>query len=300
MLTNPNPVLEKLGFDGDAHVVIIHADDVGMCQATLPAFANLLDFGLLSSGSTMVPCPWFPEVADYCQKFPEVDMGVHLTLTSEWKNYRWKPISTNDTASGIMDSEGYFYRTSPEIQEKGIPYFIKTEIQAQFSLAKKNGIDISHIDTHMFALFHPAFISSYISLAQKEQTPLFILNPENEEEWHQADLDEKTKNALTPLLDGLQKDSFSLFDHVREMPLDEDKNQVEIAKNIFKTLPAGLSLVLLHPAIDTPELRAIAPDWRARVANYQAFKSKELRQYIKNIGIEIINYRDLRKLVQKQ
>jgi predicted glycoside hydrolase/deacetylase ChbG (UPF0249 family) len=271
-----------------------------MCHATLPAFTDLLDFGLLSSGSTMVPCPWFPEVADYCRKLPEIDMGVHLTLTSEWENYRWKPISTSDITSGLLDGEGYFYRTSLELQEKGIPYFVETEIQAQFSLAKKYGIDITHIDTHMFSLYHPAFISNYVSLAQKEKTPLFLLNPQNEEEWHKADLDEKTLNALSPHLANLEKDNFPLFDYVREMPLNEDENHVGIAKNIFDNLPPGLSLVLLHPAINTPELRAITPDWRARVANYQAFKSKELRDHINNIGIQTITYRKLRDLVKKQ
>ena len=299
MTANQNLALRKLGFNDNARVVVIHADDVGMCQATLPAFTDLLDFGLLSSGATMVPCPWFPEVAGYCRKFPEIDMGVHLTLTSEWKNYRWRPISTCDITSGLMDDEGYFYRTSFEMQEKGVPYFVKTEIEAQFSLAKKHGIDVTHIDTHMFSLYHSAFISSYISLARKERIPLFLLNPQDAEEWHKADLDKETRNALSLYLDDLERDGIPLFDYVREMPLNEDKNHIGVAKNIFNTLPAGLSLILLHPAVDTPELRAITPDWRARVANYEAFKSKELRDHINNLGIQIITYRELRDLVKK-
>ncbi len=77
-----------------------------------------MDFGLISSAAVMVPCPWFPQTADYCRKHPEVDMGVHLTLNSEWDGYRWGPISTQNTESGLLDDEGYFYRRQPPVQEK--------------------------------------------------------------------------------------------------------------------------------------------------------------------------------------
>jgi hypothetical protein len=100
---DPNPVLRKLGFADDDRVVIIHADDIGMCQATMSAFADLVDFGLISSGAVMVPCPWFPQAAAYCRQHPLVDLGVHLTLTSEWDGYRWGPVSTRDPASGLID-----------------------------------------------------------------------------------------------------------------------------------------------------------------------------------------------------
>src|SRR3954463_10603061 len=104
-----NPALKKLGFDEHDRVLIIHTDDIGMCQATLPAYENLLHAGLISSASAMVPCPWFPETARFCRGHPDVDMGVHLTLNSEWDTYRWGPISTRDTASGMLDEQGYFY-----------------------------------------------------------------------------------------------------------------------------------------------------------------------------------------------
>ena len=94
----PNPVLKKLGLAPDDRVLIIHADDVGMCQASLAAYADLVDLGLVSSASTMVACPWFPATAAYCREHAgeNVDMGVHTTLTSEFVGYRWGPISTRD------------------------------------------------------------------------------------------------------------------------------------------------------------------------------------------------------------
>lgn len=96
-----NPFLARLGYGPDDRVVIIHADDVGMCQASLAAFADMVAFGLVSSGSTMVPCSWFPAAAAFCRANPEVDMGVHVTLTCEWDAYRWGPISF-----GIPDNWG--------------------------------------------------------------------------------------------------------------------------------------------------------------------------------------------------
>ena len=124
----PNPVLRKLGLADDDRVAIIHADDIGMCQASLAAFADLVDFGLISSGATMVPCPWFPSVAMYCREHPVVDLGVHLTLTCEWDTYRWGPVSTRDPASGMIDEEGYFYRQSEPVQEHGDPAAVQIEL----------------------------------------------------------------------------------------------------------------------------------------------------------------------------
>ena len=132
----PNPVLRKLGFDNDDRVVILHADDVGMCQATIPAMVDLVDFGLLSSYAVMVPCPWFPQTAAYCRQHPEVDVGVHSTLTSEWDSYRWGPISTRDEASGLLDEEGYFYHLSEQVQEHGQTAAVQAELQAQVERAR--------------------------------------------------------------------------------------------------------------------------------------------------------------------
>lgn len=112
----PNPVLRRLGFSDCDRVALIHTDDIGMCQATVDAFADLAGFGLISCGATMVPCPWFPLAADFCRRHPGVDMGVHLDLTCEWDLYRWGPISTREPGSGLIDREGYLYRTSEEVQ----------------------------------------------------------------------------------------------------------------------------------------------------------------------------------------
>ena len=91
-----NPVMKKLGLTDKDRAVIIHTDDIGMCQASVTAYKDLMEFGIISSGATMVPCPWFLEAAKLCREHPEYDMGVHLTLTSEWQTYRWGPVSTRE------------------------------------------------------------------------------------------------------------------------------------------------------------------------------------------------------------
>src|SRR5215208_5950011 len=104
----PNPALRRLGFADNDRVAIIHTDDIGMCQASVTAFAELAAFGLISSGAVMVPCGWFPAVAADSRANPGYDLGVHSTITCEWDVYRWGPISTCDSASGLIDAEGYF------------------------------------------------------------------------------------------------------------------------------------------------------------------------------------------------
>src|SRR5689334_22659121 len=143
----PNLALRKLGFaDGD-RVAIIHADDIGMCQASISAFADLSAFGLISCGAVMVPCAWFPAAARRAQ--PDDDMGIHLTLTCEWDAYRWGPISTSDPASGMIDTEGFFYRSTELAQAHGRPDAVARELAAQVERALAAGMRPTHVDTHM-------------------------------------------------------------------------------------------------------------------------------------------------------
>lgn len=296
---NPNPILKKLGFAVDDRVVIIHADDIGMCQATLPAFADLVDLGLVSSGAVMVPCPWFPQAAAYCREHAWVDVGVHLTLNSEYDSYRWGPISTRDPASGLIDEEGCFHRRQEPVQQQANPAAVQAEIAAQVDRALAGGIDVTHIDTHMGTVAHPKFIPSYVQLAQQHNLPALMLRLD-EAGWRAIGLDSEFATFATQFVAQLEEQGVPMLDHLsQELPLDQHKDRVEIAKTIFDSLPPGLTHFILHPALDTPELRAIAPDWRSRVADYQAFMSEELRDYVRDIGIHVIGYRALRNLMRE-
>ena len=173
-----NPALKRLGFGERDRVVIIHADDVGMCQASVQAFIDLMDFGLVSSGAAMVPCPWFPLLAQECcgHQGPPLDLGVHLTLTSEWDGYRWGPISTRDEASGLLDDEGYFPRRREDVQEQAQPGAVQPEMEAQLARALAAGLDVTHVDTHMGAVAHLKFVHGYARMALEQRLPaLFLL-----------------------------------------------------------------------------------------------------------------------------
>jgi predicted glycoside hydrolase/deacetylase ChbG (UPF0249 family) len=294
----PNPILKKLGFADDDRVVIVHADDVGMCQATLPAFADLIDFGLVSSGAVMVPCPWFPSVVDMCRQHPQMDLGVHLTLNCEWSTYRWGPVSTRDPASGLMDEEGYLHRTQEAVQQQASPEAVQAELEAQVAKALAGGIDVTHVDTHMGTVAHPTFIPAYVELAREHNLP-FLMVRLDEAGWRAAGMDDETAAFAAQFVLGLEEQGVPMLDHLNlGLPLDRDEDRVELAKREFESLLPGLTHFILHPACDTPELRAIGSDWRARVADYKAFASPELLAHVKALGIHVIGYRALRDLMR--
>lgn len=293
----PNPALRKLGFDDRDRVVIVHADDVGMCQATLPAFAELLEFGLVSSGSVMVPCPWFPAAAALCREHPQADVGVHSTLTCEWSTYRWGPISTRDESSGLLDSDGYFPQTSEAVQTLGRPEAVQAELVAQLDRAEAAGIDLTHLDTHMGTVAHQRFMLGYVQLAMERGLPPLILRLD-EAGWAGMGLDRQAAAAAAQLVHQLEEQGLPMLDYLTGLPLDQPGDHVALAKRVFDSLPVGLTHLIIHPAVDTPELRAIAPDWECRVANYQAFMSPELRDYVLASGIKIIGYRMVRDLMR--
>ncbi|MEP6984039.1 MAG: polysaccharide deacetylase family protein [Chloroflexota bacterium] len=296
---NPNPALKKLGLADNDRVVILHVDDVGMCQATLSAFDDLMDFGLISSAAVMVPCPWFPQTAEYCRKHPEVDMGVHLTLNSEWDGYRWGPISTRNAASGLIDDEGYFYRRQPPVYERGDSTATKIELKAQIDRVLAAGVDATHIDSHMGTIAHEKFFPGYVELAQEYRLPPTILFRGDKVGFRARGLGDALSNMAITLGDSLESAGVPLLDHEVGLPLDKPAERVGQAKRILENLPVGITHFYMHAAQDTPELRAIAPDWESRVADYQAFLSTELRDFIHNQGIHVIGNRVLRDLMRQ-
>jgi len=299
---DPNPILRKLGFADRDRVAIVHVDDVGMCQATLPAFTDLLDFGLVSCGSVMVPCPWFPLVGQTCRQRPGIDLGVHLTLTSEWDVYRWGPLSTRDPASGLIDEEGYFPRRSEDVQRRGEPEAARLELQAQVAHALDAGIDVTHVDTHMGSVVHPKFMLTYVQLALQHGLPLMMLRLD-EAGWRRVGaergiaMDSHMVAGAAQMVQQLEAQGVPLLDDIATLPLDQPAERVEQAKRVFDSLPSGITHFFIHPALDTPELRTITSDWESRLADYQAFSSPELRDYVTDSGVQVIGYRDLLELM---
>lgn len=297
-----NPLLKKLGFTNTDRVVIFHTDDIGMCQASLAAYADLLDVGIISAAATMVPCPWFPATAAFCREnAARVDMGVHLTLTCEWSSYRWGPLSTRAPNSGLLDAEGYFPRANEAVfaaaQEPGFADFARAEIEAQVARAVAAGIDITHIDTHMGSVFHPTLLPLYLETAQKYRVPAML--PRLEEAQIRAmGFPAEVAAYLAAQLDTLEAAGLPLLDTILSVDLGQPEARLEQTLRLLDKLPVGVSYFILHPSKDTPELRAIAPDWRARVADFQVFGDEALRHYIAEQGIQVIGYRAIRETLR--
>ena len=294
-----NPILHTLGFSPTDRVVILHADDIGSSHGTVPAYAGLLAAGVMSSAATMVPCPWFPATAAFCRQHgddPRLDMGVHLTLNCEWDGYRWGPISTGDPASGLLDGEGYFHRREPAAQTGADLRAVEVELRAQIERALAAGIDVTHIDTHMLTLFHPRLLPVYLRLSREYRLPAFLLHPDAEQlqRWGYG-LDDAQEVAA--LVRQAEAAGLPLFDHADVMSLDQHEHRLDELMERLAQAPPGLTYFLFHPAIDTPELRAFAPDWRSRVADYEIFTSAVLRAALAHADVQVIGWRAIRDVL---
>jgi predicted glycoside hydrolase/deacetylase ChbG (UPF0249 family) len=295
----PNPFLKKLGLSETDRAVIIHTDDIGMCHAALQAFKDLWAFGTITSAAVMVPCPWFPATARACRANPEIDMGVHATLNAEWESYRWGPVSTREQVSGLLDADGYFHQWHQAVYDHANPQAVEKEVNAQIERALAAGIDVTHVDSHMGTIMSPLFIQSYIQAAASRLLPNMLPRPDAQGV-EMMGIHETEMQAYAPVIQQLENMGLPLLDGMLSMPLNEpdEQKQMEIAKDLLGNLPVGFTHFILHPSIDTAELRAIAPDWESRVANYNVFMSDELKKFIESQDIKLIGYRQIRNAMR--
>jgi len=229
-------------------VVIIHTDDIGMCQASVDAFAEMVEFGLISSGAVMVPCPWFLAAAQYAKNNPEADLGVHLTLTSEWDTYRWGPISTRDFQSGLMDDQGCFHRSSEAVWAHVEPDAAITELDAQVRRALAEGINPTHIDTHMGSVAHPKLIPGYVQMAIRYGLPPMIPRMTAADMIASEGIDEDTAQMVAGTIRTLEEMGLPLLDELSGLELVDSENRFEQAKQALSALQPGLTHFIIHPS----------------------------------------------------
>lgn len=295
-----NPMLKALGLSESDRVVLIHTDDIGMCHASLAAYIDLAAEGVISSASTMVPCPWFGATAQFCTTHPEaVDMGVHITLNAEWRTgYRWGPVSTRDPESGLIDDEGYMPHDVATVHARAKPDAVRREIAAQVQMALNAGIDVTHIDSHMGTVFHGAFLEGYLQAALDAGAPPFIVRMDvagMREMGFPAEIAE----GLARQVAALEAQGLPMFDAVTFVPFTSMDDHLDHAKQVLGALNPGLTYLIIHPSKDTPELRAILPDgWQNRVADYEVFMRQELRDYLEAKGIHLIKWRTIREMMR--
>jgi hypothetical protein len=244
----------------------------------------------------MMPCPWALEAVEFQRTHPQADLGIHVTLTSEWKNYRWGPLSTRDVKTGLMDEQGFFHRRSPGVQANADPAAVAVEIETQVQRALAAGMTPTHMDTHMGSVAHPKFMQTYINIALKYHLPPMVFRW-GDEQWRQRGMDALSAAAASQYIKMLESNGLPLLDHMVGLPLDQPEDRIGQAKAAFKELKPGITHFIIHPSNDTPELRAITPDWICRAGDYQTFLLEELKSFIIQSGIQVIGYREIQKIM---
>src|SRR5438874_6514508 len=168
-------LLERLGYPPDAKLLIVHADDLGMAHSVNMASIKALETGLVSSASIMIPCPWLSEIAAYARSHPEADLGLHLTLTSEWSLYCWGPVLGKERVPSLLDSSGYLYPLENEAAAHMDIKEVEAEIRAQIARARALGIQPTHLDSHMGTLYQSkALFETLLRVARENKLPFRV------------------------------------------------------------------------------------------------------------------------------
>ena len=281
-------VAERLGHPGDAKLLIIHADDLAVSHSEDAASFDALDRHAATSASIMVPCPWLTEVAVYAKAHPDTDLGLHLTLTAEWKTDRWGPVESKDRVPSLLDADGYLWpEVAPALQHIKADE-AEREIRAQIEHAIAMGIHPTHLDSHMGVLFaRPDLTAVYIKVAHEYKLPfLGMLTP----------------NA-PPNLKSLFSENDVLLDSVIiANPSVPAANWRNFYLDAIKNLKPGLTEFIVHLAHDDAESQAVMVDhpdygaaWRQR--DYDAITAPEFKKALEDNHVILVHWSDLKKLL---
>lgn len=282
----------KLGFKPTDKVLIVNADDVGMSYAANQAVIQGMEKGLITAGSIMVPCPWFLQIAEYARTHPKADFGVHLTHTSEWKYYRWGPVGDRCKLKGLIDPQGYMWSDVPEVYTHATPEQAMIEARAQIKMAMDNGIDITHLDSHMGTLQYSDkyFYEVYVPLAKEFNLPVRMGSQELLAQFGYPDMRQKVleQGILFPdyLIHGGRKPGESVAQYWKRM---------------LRELKPGVTELYIHPALPTEEMQHIAGSWKDRAEEFRLFTTDaEVRRILKEQDVKLIGWRVIRDLQRKE
>jgi chitin disaccharide deacetylase len=275
--------------------LIIHSDDAGMSHAVNVATQAGLESGLVTSASIMVPCPWFKEFAVYARAHPQFDYGIHLTLNSEWENYRWGPVASKDLVPSLLDPEGCLWDNVAQVVAHAKADEVKVELKAQIDKALAFGVPLSHLDTHMGAVVsRPDLVEVYVALSLEYNLPiLFFRQLDAETARDHPALAERLKDCVAkleerklPILDGmLQFYGGNVPDQRMQLYFDE------IAK-----IKPGVTQLIIHCGQDGDELRAITDSAARRDQDRALFTDPATRKFIDEQGIKLISWKQFREM----
>lgn len=273
--------------------LIIHADDAGMSHSVNMATIQAMEQGVVSSASIMVPCPWFPEIAAYAKEHPQRDFGVHLTLNSEWKHYRWGPVASRSKVPSLVDEDGYLWANVRQVAENAKVAEVEIELRAQIERAKQFGVPITHLDTHMGALVcRPDLVRLYVKLSVEYDLPILFYR----------NLSQDDSMRLPPGVATEAKKAIQVLQRHR-LPVLDYLPSVEAAPNLqagkagylraLGQLKPGISQIIIHCGVADDELKAITSRYAHRDTDRRVFIDPEVISALQDEQIEIISWRKL-------
>jgi predicted glycoside hydrolase/deacetylase ChbG (UPF0249 family) len=267
-----------LGYPADARLLIINADDFGMCNAINEAIFRTLKEGIVCSTSLMVPCPWALHAMRFLADHPEIPFGVHLTVISEWVDYRWGPVTSREKVPSLIDKAGYFYNFEhmPEFLAQVRLDQLEMEFRAQIEAVLAAGLRPTHLDWHCLRIGGRADIFDVmLRLAREYGLALRFAG----RSWP-----EKVQSQGFPTNDYDFLDSYSLN------PVNKAARYAEL----LHELPVGLNEWAVHPGLDNSELLAIEPGGNhVRQTDFDFLTSQQAKDIVKEEGIILLDYRAL-------
>jgi predicted glycoside hydrolase/deacetylase ChbG (UPF0249 family) len=282
---------ERLGHPQGTRMLMIHADDVGMCRSVNATTAKALMEGVATCGSVMVPCPWFPEIANWSKENPKADLGLHLTLTSEWRYYRWRPVSPPDRVKGLLDPDGFMWRSVEDVVKHASPEEVAAEIKAQIDRARQFGMKPTHVDSHMGTLFADVrFFEAYTRVARQEGLMPMVLAPTPEVLAEAKELGLEYKK----LSEKLAAAGYVLLDQLstglKAGSLEERKAQF---KQFVRGLKPGVTELIVHLAGNDDEIQHVTGNWAARFHDFTICMDPEIRRFLAEENVKLVGYREL-------
>jgi chitin disaccharide deacetylase len=288
----PKPLAEQLGYPPNAKLLIVHADDLGVTHSVNAASTKALESGAINSASIMVPCPWFPEIADYAKSHPEMDFGLHLTLTSERIYYRWGPVASADKVRSLRDENGYF-RHDWTPTTKIDPQEVEIELRAQIDRAYAVGVRPTHLDSHQYRLDSTGkeLFEVALRLAHQYKLPFFVTR-----DWF----------ADYPYLEKTLGPNDVVIDHTITIdPSVPPEKWTDFYQNAIRNMQPGVTELVIHLAYDDAEMRAATREretwgaaWRQR--DFDFFASPAFRQLLQDQNIKLITWRQIANRSQHQ
>ena len=279
-------IAERLGYPPGSKLLILHADDLGVAHSENVASFDALDRGAISSASIMIPTPWITEVAAYARAHPKADLGLHLTLTSEWETYRWGSVASKNEVPSLLDDDGTFPRETKTVVTRAKLVEIDRELRAQVDRAIALGIRPTHLDSHMGALFNtPELTATYVKVAHDYRLPFL-----------------GTRNATRTVTESVSSQDVlpdAIIVAGPQVPRDKWK---EFYLNTIANLKPGLTEVIVHLGHDDAELQAVTvahepfgSAWRQR--DYDVVTSAEFKRALQDNHIILVTWRELQKLL---